>query len=155
MRAVLRYRRIPFHRVIRGSEDDRGIPEVPVALIPVLAFPDAAGTYTEAMIDSTFQIFSRERLPDTVRGLLAEVGRVYVPFLLANAAALERGDDQVRCEIEGRPWVQQPFPYQGKCLRWLREQYAKLGGDGRASVDRALAGTGCERLLESAREIRG
>ena len=23
--------------------------------------------------------------------------------------------------IDGRPWVQQPFPYQGKCLQWLRE----------------------------------
>ncbi len=39
MRAVLRFRRIPFTWILRGSPDDVGIPEVPVALIPVLVFP--------------------------------------------------------------------------------------------------------------------
>ena len=38
MRAVLRYRRIPHRFVVRGSVDDRGIPEVRVALIPVLPY---------------------------------------------------------------------------------------------------------------------
>ena len=33
MRAVLRYRRIPFRWIHRGSAQDVGIPEVPVALI--------------------------------------------------------------------------------------------------------------------------
>src|SRR5579862_297369 len=53
MRAVLRYRQIPFRWIMRGSSADVGIPPVPVALIPVLVFP---GTPDEAMIDSTFQI---------------------------------------------------------------------------------------------------
>ena len=39
MRAVLRYRRIPHRWIVRGSREDRDIPEVPVALIPVLVFP--------------------------------------------------------------------------------------------------------------------
>ena len=89
----------------------------------------------------------RTDVPDTLRALLAEVGRVYVPFLLANAAALERGADRVECTIDGRTWVQQPFPYQGKCLRWLREAYAALGPDERRTVDTHLRGTGCERLF--------
>ncbi|MFI5353209.1 MAG: glutathione S-transferase N-terminal domain-containing protein, partial [Candidatus Binatales bacterium] len=38
-RAVLRYRRIPFRWILRGSAWDVGIPPVPVALIPVLVFP--------------------------------------------------------------------------------------------------------------------
>ena len=38
MRAVLRYRRIPFHFVLRNSKDDKDTPEVPVSLIPVLVF---------------------------------------------------------------------------------------------------------------------
>ncbi len=90
---------------------------------------------------------ARDALPATLRSLLAEVGRVYVPFLLANAAALERGADKVECVIDGRPWTQRPFPYQGKCLRWLREGYGALAGDDRATVDGLLAGTGCEPLF--------
>src|SRR5207244_4030128 len=53
----------------------------------------------------------RENVPDTLRALLAEVGRVYVPFLLANADALRRRAPRVECTIDGRPWTQQPFPY--------------------------------------------
>ncbi len=54
MRAVLRYRRIPFRWIVRASRDDVDIPPVPVALIPVLVLPGPEGD--TAMIDSTFQI---------------------------------------------------------------------------------------------------
>ena len=322
MRAVLRYRRIPFRWILRGSAQDVGIPEVPVALIPVLVFPGAGGARDEAMIDSTPQIrrleeifherrvihpdpavafidsliedyadewltkamfhyrwayppdvrkaslvlplerdvtahgeeiarlckafgerqvgrlavvgsnevtrptieesyrrllklldahlqvkpflmgarpgasdfglfgqlsqlalfdptstavavseasrviawlhhvedlgslevseadwTPRGELGDSVRALLSEVGHIYVPFLLANAAALERGEKQVECQIDGRPWVQRSFPYQGKCLRWLREGRSALSPGDRAQVDRILEGTGCEALF--------
>lgn len=90
---------------------------------------------------------SRGSLSDTLRALLAEVGRVYVPFLIANAEALQRGAARVECTIDGRPWVQQPFPYQGKCLRWLREGHAALAPDDRRAVDALLRGTGCEPLF--------
>ncbi len=82
----------------------------------------------------------------TLRALLCEIGRVHVPFLLGNAAAIERGAERVECEIDGRPWVQQPFAYQVKCLRWLREAYAALDGGARSGVDEVLDGTGCEAL---------
>jgi hypothetical protein len=75
------------------------------------------------------------------------MGRVYVPFLLANAEALEKGAERVECRIDGQPWVQRPFPYQGKCLRWLREGYTVLAGDDRRCVDSVVAGTGCETLF--------
>ena len=83
--------------------------------------------------------------------MLAEIGRVYAPFLLANAAALAAGDERVECEIDGRPWVQQPFPYQGKCLQWLRDDYARLDADARGFVDATLSGTGCETLFANGR----
>jgi glutathione S-transferase len=86
-------------------------------------------------------------LPPTLRALLAEVGRVYAPFMTANALALESGTERVECEIDGRAWVQKPFPYQGKCLRVLRERYAALKPGDRAIVDRALEGTGCAALV--------
>ncbi|MEW6268416.1 MAG: glutathione S-transferase family protein [Thermodesulfobacteriota bacterium] len=88
-----------------------------------------------------------EPLPATLRALLCEVGRTYVPFLLANDDALARGADAVVCRIDGARWEQKPFPYQGKCLRWLRAGHAALGDTDRARVDAALAGTGCEVLF--------
>ena len=91
---------------------------------------------------------SAESLPASLAALFAEVGRVYVPFLLANASALESGAERVECEIDGRRWEQKPFPYQGRCLAALRESYGALGADARACVDRALADTGCGRLFD-------
>lgn len=93
----------------------------------------------------------REQARDVLGPLLAEVGRVYAPFLLANAAALQRGVESVETTIDGKPWVQRPFPYQGKCLMWLREHYASLAADDRAAVDGTLAGTGCEPLFAELR----
>jgi glutathione S-transferase len=84
---------------------------------------------------------------DSLRALYVEVGRVYVPFLLANADALARGAERVECTIDGRRWVQKPFPYQGKCLAWLREAYAALPSADRGPVDELLAGSGCEPLF--------
>ncbi len=91
---------------------------------------------------------ARDEVPGTFRALLAEIGRVYVPFLLANADALARSAERVECEIDGRPWVQRPFPYQGKCLAWLREARGALGAADREAADAILAGTGCERLWD-------
>jgi len=90
---------------------------------------------------------TRDGLPATLRALLTETGRVHVPFLLANAAALAGGAAQVECTIDGRPWVQKPFPYQGKCLEWLREGRAALVPGDRAALDALLEGTGCEALF--------
>jgi glutathione S-transferase len=323
MRAVLRFRRIPFIWIMRGSPDDVGIPEVPVALIPVLVFPGEAGRADEAMIDSTFQIKRLEQMfharsiippdpalaffdalledyadewltkpmfhyrwkyaadiqkashvlaldrnplmsPDmlaktsrfiadrqierlrvvgsndvttpvieasyrrllglldahlvagrrflmgarpgasdfalfgqlsqlahfdptpaaiaaaeapravswvshlddlssfdvddggwspregavtSLTPFLIEIGRVYAPFLLANARALSSRASEVRCEIDGLPWVQQPFPYQGKCLKWLRDDREALSAADRKFVDTALESTGADAIF--------
>ena len=89
----------------------------------------------------------RDNVPPTLRALLNEVGYVYAPALLANAQAVEAGADQVETEIDGRPWTQPPFPYQAKCLQWLRQEYARLDGEDRTFVDGILEGTGCDTLF--------
>ena len=86
-------------------------------------------------------------LPDTLKALLVELGRTYTPVMLANAQALDQGADKVETIVEGLPWEQEPFPYQGKCLQWLRVEYARLSEDDRERVDKMLAGTGCEALV--------
>ena len=87
------------------------------------------------------------RLPTSLHALLREVGRLYVPLLLANAQALQAGRAELQATIDGQPWVQQAFAYQGKCLAWLRRDYLALSAAGRARADAALAGSGSEALF--------
>lgn len=82
--------------------------------------------------------------------MLHEIGRTYVPVLLANAAAVASGAAEVTAEVEGLPWTQRPFPYQTRCLAWLRESRGRLAGAHRDALDEVLAGTGCEALFTPA-----
>ena len=84
---------------------------------------------------------------DVLGDLLSEIGRTYVPALLANAKALQEGDNQMQTTIDDLPWEQPAFPYQARCLQWINEEYAALGGDARAAVDDMLRDTGCEALI--------
>lgn len=59
MRAVLRYRHIPFRWVLRDSKWD-DLPTPPVPIIPVIAYPNADGTHGEATVDSSPQIMRLE-----------------------------------------------------------------------------------------------
>ena len=90
---------------------------------------------------------SLNAVPATLTAILAEIGRVYAPLLLANAKAVRSGAERLETVIDGQTWTQQPFPYQAKCLGWLREEYAALAAVDRAAVDGALKGTGCEALF--------
>lgn len=87
------------------------------------------------------------QLPASLRALLAEVGRLYAPLLLANARALAAGQAELQTTVDGQPWVQQAFAYQGKCLAWLRRDHQALPPAARHQVDAVLAGTGCEALF--------
>jgi hypothetical protein len=87
------------------------------------------------------------RLPASLHALLGETGRLYVPLLLANAQALQAGQTEMQAIIDGQPWVQQAFAYQGKCLAWLRRDHAALSPADRTRADAALAGSGCELLF--------
>lgn len=52
LRAVLRYRRIPFAWINQGSPESRGLPQPRVRLLPQLILPGPDGTL-EARTDST------------------------------------------------------------------------------------------------------
>lgn len=91
--------------------------------------------------------FDIAQLPATVHALLREIGRVYPAALLANAKAVMAGAQQVETVIDGKPWVQQPFPYQAKCLQWLRRDYSALDAASKQRFDAAISGSGCELLF--------
>ena len=63
------------------------------------------------------------------------------------AGLLREGGSSWTTEVDGALWRQKTFAYQGKCLKWINEQYQALLGEDRAIVDRILEGTGCELLL--------
>jgi glutathione S-transferase len=90
---------------------------------------------------------SLDQLDPATENLLAEIGRSYAPFMLANAEALQSGSDEVVCQIDGTEYRQAPFGYQGKCLKWLRDDYGALSDGDRRRVDSVLTRTGCERLF--------
>jgi glutathione S-transferase len=90
---------------------------------------------------------SIEQAPESLRGILNEVGRMYAPALLANLKAVQSGQKNWESQIDGGTWTQQTFSYQAKCLKWINEQYQALSDDERSRVDSVLAGTGCEALL--------
>lgn len=82
-----------------------------------------------------------------VAGLLKLVGELYLPFLLANAAAAAAGRDSFQAELLGRPYSQGVFRYQVKCLAELRAAYAALGAAAKARVDPLLEEAGARTAL--------
>lgn len=82
--------------------------------------------------------FAPEEARTALAPLLAEISRVYAPFLLANAKAGQAGQDQFETEIDGRPWTQPTFPYQIKCLQALRAAYTHLPPETKSAVDKVL-----------------
>lgn len=82
-----------------------------------------------------------------VRGLLEMAGDTYLPFLAANAKALEEGAPEVQLTLCGQDYVQAPFSYQAKCFRRLRDLFAGLDGDARKRIEPELDAAGCLRFL--------
>ena len=86
-------------------------------------------------------------VPRILGPLLGEIGRTYVPALLANASALRAAAEEMHTTIDGQPWVQPTFPYQAKCLQWINAEYHALDPEARSQVGEILSGTGCEKLI--------
>ena len=91
---------------------------------------------------------SVDEIKEVLGPLLEEIGRVYAPALIANAKAMQAGEKQITSTIDGKPWEQPTFPYQSKCLDWINEEYQKLTNEDKAQVDKIIAGTGCETMLQ-------
>ena len=93
--------------------------------------------------------FTPEEARRLLRPLLTEIGRVYAPFLMANARAVLEGQDTVETNIDSRRWTQPTFPYQAKCLQALKMSHEALPTEVKVDVNAALEGTGCKALFET------
>ena len=93
------------------------------------------------------QWLDRTQLSHHVQNLLQEIGRVYAPFLVANAQAAHQGLTSFEVRLDGKTWSQAVFPYQVKCLETLRQARAALSSTDRHDLDALLVGTGCEAMF--------
>lgn len=88
--------------------------------------------------------YPRERaLTGTSEALLTIAGELYLPFLVANAHAFEKGMDRLEINVWGLPYALSPFKYQVKCLNLLRDKFAALDAEHRTALRPVLERTGC------------
>ena len=90
---------------------------------------------------------SLEESPTSLKEIMKEFGRMYVPALVANANAIMKGEETWETEIDGSIWKQRSFPYQAKCFKWIKEEFKALNAHDQLRVKTFLDGTGCEILL--------
>jgi glutathione S-transferase len=88
-----------------------------------------------------------DRALGILRDLLVEVGRGYVPVLLANERAIKSGSQTAETEVDGKLWRQNTFPYHLKCLEALRAAHKALAPSDQAAISTWLTGTGVEGLF--------
>jgi hypothetical protein len=103
------------------------------------------GTESEPKADDWVSV---QALPPSLIALLAELSLGYVPLMIANAKALSNQSKQVEVQLNEGLWTQATVPYQGKCLRWLREQFSSLNSGEQLQCGEVLKATGCISLIE-------
>jgi hypothetical protein len=75
------------------------------------------------------------------------VGRLFLPWSVANAAAIDTNQEEFTVQLAGKAWTQKPQKYHAKSLRALREKYAAVAD--KRELDALLARTGCLAALRA------
>jgi len=87
------------------------------------------------------------RLAPTLTPLLErQVGRLFLPWSVANAAAIEAGQEEFTVELAGEKWTQKPQKYHAKSLATLRARYTAVAD--KSALEPLLAKTGCLAALK-------
>ena len=76
-----------------------------------------------------------------------EIGKVYMPALLANSNAINQNEKTWTANIDGAEWNQKSFPYQAKCLQWINDEFEVLSHDDQKDILNFLKNTGCSDLI--------
>lgn len=88
------------------------------------------------------------RLEPTLGPLLERhVGRLFLPWSVANAAAIASGGEEFSVALDGAKWTQKPQKYHAKSLAALRARYAALAD--RGALDAVLERAGCLSALRA------
>jgi glutathione S-transferase len=76
-----------------------------------------------------------------------QVGRLFLPWSVANAAAIAASQEEFTVELAGRTWTQKPQKYHARSLAALRAKYAAVAD--RSALDPLLERTGCLAALKA------
>ena len=98
--------------------------------------------------DNDYGWIDIDNIPDSLIQIFNEVGKVYIPCLIANARAYENGDEVWETTIDGSIWKQKTFPYQVKCLNWIKDEFNKLSANDKKITLDLIGGSGCEDILD-------
>lgn len=98
--------------------------------------------------DNDYGWIDIDNIPDSLIQIFNEVGKVYIPCLIANARAYENGDEVWETTIDGSIWKQKTFPYQVKCLNWIKDEFNKLSANDKKTTLDLIGGSGCEDILD-------
>lgn len=79
--------------------------------------------------------------------LTEEVGRLFLPWSVANAEAIARNDKSFSTALAGTTWTQEPQKYHARSLQEIRRKYAAFKGA--AGLDDILEKAGCLNALRS------
>jgi glutathione S-transferase len=82
------------------------------------------------------------RLEPTLMPILTEqVGRLFMPWTLANEKAIAAGEEEFSVTLGGHVWTQKPQKYHARSLGMLRAKYAAVPD--KAALDTVLEAAGC------------
>ena len=91
---------------------------------------------------------SLDSLSDSIHDLFKELSTSYVPTMLENHKAINKGEKEWSVDLAGYPWKQKSFPYQAKCLDWIRDEFRNLDNENQEKVLNFLKATNCQSLVE-------
>ena len=91
---------------------------------------------------------SLDSLSDSVHDLFKELSISYVPTMIENHKAIGEGEKEWSVDLAGYPWKQKSFPYQAKCLEWIRDEFRDLDNENQEKVLSFLTATNSQSLVE-------
>ena len=85
-------------------------------------------------------------LAPTLAPILSYVGRYFLPWTAANAAALQAGAAEFSVDLPGGPYTQPPQKYHARSLAALKAKHAAAAAA--PGLEAILAASGCLTFLQ-------
>jgi hypothetical protein len=153
VRSYFRYKGIPQQWIVRNMETQAEYQKY--AKLPIVPLVVTSGALIEGRAqrvldwvhrmlwpraEGDFEAWSSLE-PTLLPFLERQVGRLFLPWSVANAAAIAAGKEEFRVELDGRGWSQKPQKYHAKSLAALRAKY--VAARGVSGLEAILERAGC------------